>query len=74
MRRRLLLIDAGPTLPVLAPRHGDFDRWCWRLLEGPDSDWTVVRPFLGEALPAPSLFAAALMTGNHAGARPGPMV
>lgn len=66
MPRRLLLIHAGPTLPSLARRHGDFDRWFLRALEGVDAAWTIVRPYHGEALPDPAPYSAVLMTGSHA--------
>lgn len=68
---RVLLIHAGPALPALASRFGDFDRWFERALEGAGVDWTVVRPFRGEALPAPEGFAATIVTGSHASVREG---
>jgi GMP synthase (glutamine-hydrolysing) len=66
MTPRVLLIHAGPTLPGLLSRFGDFDRWFTRALEPVPVGWTVVRPFLGEPLPAPRAFDAALMTGSLA--------
>ncbi len=69
MARRLLLIHAGPALPGVARRHGDFDRLFTSALADLAAEWTVVRPFRGEALPDPRAFDAALMTGSHASVR-----
>lgn len=66
---RLLLIQAGPALPGVARRHGDFDQLFTSALEGLGACWTVVRPFRGEALPDPRAFDAAFMTGSHASVR-----
>ncbi|HEY3445173.1 MAG TPA: gamma-glutamyl-gamma-aminobutyrate hydrolase family protein [Myxococcales bacterium] len=69
MTRRLLLIHAGPALPGVARRHGDFDRLFTHALEDLGAEWTIVRPFRGEALPNPTAFEAAFMTGSHASVR-----
>ncbi len=66
MVHRVLLIQAGRTLPTLAARFGDYDRWFARALDGAFVRWTVTRPFLGEPLPAPSSFDAVIMTGSKA--------
>lgn len=66
MSRRVLLIHSGATLPDLAPRFGDFDRWFTGALAGFPVAWSVVKPFAGEALPDPSPFDAVLMTGSLA--------
>ena len=69
MTRRLLLIHAGPALPGVARRHGDFDHLFAGALGDLSAEWTTVRPFRGEALPNPTAFDAVLMTGSHASVR-----
>ncbi|MGC4117077.1 MAG: gamma-glutamyl-gamma-aminobutyrate hydrolase family protein [Myxococcales bacterium] len=69
MSRRFLLIHAGPALPGVVRRHGDFDQLFTRALSDLGAEWTLVRPFRGEALPNPRAFDAAFMTGSHASVR-----
>lgn len=65
---RLLLVHAGPALPGLVRRFGDFDRWFLEALRGLPARLGVVRPFAGERLPVDG-FDAVVMTGSYASVR-----
>jgi len=69
MPPHLLLVHAGPALPALVARFGDFDRWFLEAVAPVPVRWTVVRPFAGEPLPDLDGLDGAIMTGSYASVR-----
>jgi hypothetical protein len=70
MARRLLLIHAGPALPGVARRHGDFDRLFTSALADLAAEWTVVRRFAARPARPAGLRRRAHDRQPRLGARP----
>ncbi len=65
-RRRLLIVQTGAALPSVLARHGDFPEWFRRGLGVAPDRIACVRVDVGEPLPPPNRFAAAVVTGSGA--------
>lgn len=61
---RVLVLQTGTTLPLLAARRGDFADWFMRGAALSRRDVEIVRTDRGEALPSARRFAAVLVTGS----------
>jgi len=59
---RILIVKTGTTDPAVVAVHGDYDRWFQEALA--DQSCTVVRAYLGEALPDASDYDGVLLTGS----------
>ena len=66
---RLLLIAAGSTHPEVVRACGDYDAWFRRALPDGETRCDTVRPFAGDALPDPSRYGGAIVTGSPASVR-----
>lgn len=64
MVSRVLVLQTGTTLPLLAARRGDFADWFMRSAALSRHDIEVVRTDRGDALPSARRFAAVLVTGS----------
>jgi GMP synthase (glutamine-hydrolysing) len=61
---QILLVKAGATHAAVAAQHGDYDRWFQRALATRPIAWTLVEPWMGEALPSPAPFDGIIVTGS----------
>ena len=61
-----MIVKLGSTYPYLKNLFGDFDDWIILRSGGQRSDFKIVNPVNGEALPHPTNFAGIILTGSHA--------
>ena len=64
--RPLLIVKAGDTLPDVAARRGDFDRWIGQALALSSLPVETVNVHRDEALPPPESVAGVVVTGSPA--------
>ena len=64
--RPLLIVKAGDTLPDVAARRGDFDRWIGEALALSSLPVETVNVHRDEALPPPESVAGVVVTGSPA--------
>jgi GMP synthase (glutamine-hydrolysing) len=62
--KKILIIKAGSTLPVLRESQGDFEDWIAVML-GPEVQTNIVNPVRGENLPDIRYYMGAVITGSH---------
>lgn len=61
---RILIVQAGRTLPAIRARHGDFPEWFRRGLGLARDQVEVVRACDDEGLPEPCAYAGVVVTGS----------
>ncbi|SQC92341.1 glutamine amidotransferase [Cedecea neteri] len=62
-RLPVLLVQMGRPPEEIQQAVGDQPAWFEQALKHPDVELKIVRPFLGESLPAPESFQAAVISG-----------
>lgn len=63
-RLPVLLVQMGRPPEEIQQAVGDQPAWFEQALKHPDVELNIVRPFLGEPLPAPESFQAAVISGS----------